>query len=274
MKTKSLLLFLFLSVIAAAAQAADEITDTNTNSLTPTNICKCFTNPPLWDFSGPYQLTMDGDTITLNLINSATGQIFGTRTDTYTNETQNFSGSNSVTGRVFWTPKSTGFLIYPYREFLIGSNNGSPFHSSSTVHFKATLDSANLTNLTMNYEGKARLHIAQGGSITYNEESTNFSLPFLTNGVWKLDINPATQGNAFLGAATITVPSNFSPNGRAFSYIVVNKSRDLEGGVSMLHLIGYGETKGTSFVVTTHGTNVLSLTGSLLGQKVKFKSGS
>jgi hypothetical protein len=85
-------------------------------------------------------------------------------------------------------------------------------------------------------------------------------------GDWTLDTDIAATRNRLTGTGTITLS-----NGRELSYQITG-SYNAKSQSTKLRLVGNGDALGTSLSLTTQGpgANLISLKGSVLGQKLTF----
>ncbi|HUJ10946.1 MAG TPA: hypothetical protein VL171_13060 [Verrucomicrobiae bacterium] len=221
-----------------------------------------FTNLPLWDISGSY--TNDSsvndatDHVIMNLTQSATGKITGTRTDSI-----NGVGSANFTrlkGRVAVKHRVVGarvkmrgmFQAYAYRGLAVGTGNG-------------TIDPSGLSIDISGHE-KLCVNTPRGtGCESFSADST-YALPATMNGDWTLDTDISANADKLSGTGTLTLS-----NGRVLNYKIkgtYNAGSDL----AKLKLVGQGDAIGTSLSLTAQGADmaVTVLKGKVLGQKPMF----
>jgi hypothetical protein len=249
-KTVALLLLLFLGTRAGVAQAP---TGQFTNSIALL---------PLWDFGGTYVVTNDWNSVSLELVHHANGQIAGVRTETFSMDSPgiHYEGSVSDNGRVTSTARGVGFVT-SWKETVHGTANGISFVGTKTAHGKWTVVPS---LLALQNEGTCRTCIA--GHCESKSAVYQVSLPAGMTGNWNLEITVQAQGNTLTGNAAVALS-----NGRTLNYALSGRYNP-KTQVSRLHWIGQGETRGTSMVTTFAGPQMKleTLTGSLLGQKLKY----
>jgi hypothetical protein len=249
-KTVALLLLLFLGTRAGVAQApAGQFT----NSITLL---------PLWDFGGTYVVTNAWNTVSLELVHHANGQITGLRAETFHMDSPAiyYEGSCSDNGRVTSTARGVGFVT-SWRETLRATADGKSFAGTKTAHGKWTVVPS---LLALQNEGTCRTCLA--GHCESKSAVYQVPLPAGMTGNWNLEITIQAQGDNLKGNAVVALS-----NGRRLNY-TLNGRYNPKTQVSRLHLIGRGETRGTSLVTTFAGPQMTleTLTGSILGQKLKY----
>lgn len=252
-KTVVLVLLLFLGSWAAYAQAP---TGQFTNSITFS---------PLWDFGGDYVLTNEWNSVSLELVHHANGQITGVRTETFNMNSPRiyYEGSAFDNGRVTSTAGGVGFLT-SWKGTVRGMAGGVSFVGSKTAHGRWTVVPS---LLALQNEGTCRICIR--GHCESKTAVYQVPLPAGMTGNWNLEFTIQAQGNRLTGSAVVALS-----NGRALNYSLRGQYNP-KTQVSTLHLIGTGETRGTAMLATFAGPQMMleTLRGTVLGQKLRFPDG-
>jgi len=221
-----------------------------------------FTNPQLWDFSGTYNSTDNGDTTTDQLVQQANGQITGTHTEVDTDNGDYLEFSAYATGRVFSTPQAIGFQ-FAWKGTISGTlSDGAAVSGTGAAHGKANLVPSLLT-VEADYTARACI---QGGRCETTTQSSQAALPSGMTGDWDLEIDLVPQAAKLTGTAVVTLS-----NGRTLSYSVTGHY-NAKLQLTVLSLTGQGNAHGTFLSVTASGPNLslTKLSGSVLGQKLKW----
>jgi len=218
-----------------------------------------FTNEPLWDVTGTYSLNGSSNGVTDNatfvITNSAKGAITGTQTETINDGSITINVHSTVTGKI---SVKAGAAVASLKSS--GTFSGS---LTGTAKGKST-ESIVESNLTILATVSETLS-AHGGSRKFTA-TTSASLPGGMDGDWQLDTTITNAVDKLSGTGTLTLS-----NGREFTYAITGTFKPMTG-VAKLKLAGAGAALGTSFQLTTEGTNMdlTALKGKILGQKPTF----
>lgn len=228
-----------------------------------------FTNVPLWDVTGTYDLsgTISGvtDHATFVISNAANGAITGTQTEVLNDGTITVDAYSKVTGKIGVKTgipsaklKSSGTITASDTE---GSENGTAKGKST-----ASIVESNLTVEVAFTEAFKLKHI---GSKKFSAVVST-SLPSGMTGDWTLDTDITATGNKLSGTGTLTLS-----NSRVFLYAITGSYSD-KSELAKLKLVGEpgSAAAGTSLSLTTTnagaGEAAMTLTtlkGKILGQK-------
>jgi hypothetical protein len=217
-----------------------------------------FTNLPLWDTTGSYtnHISASGksDTVIMDLTQSATGKITGTRTDSIS------GGSHvtmTITGKVTVKGGVTGAKVK-----MKGTVTADGYTGPATGKGTTTLDSSALTIEIVGSE-KLCVNTPIGKKCETFTADTTSALPAGLTGDWTLDTNIAADGDKLSGTGTLTLST-----GRVLTYQITG-SYSTTAEDAKLKLVGETDAIGTSLSLTTHGTamDLTALKGKVLGQK-------
>ena len=218
-----------------------------------------FTNEPLWDVTGTYALNGSSNGVTDNatfvITNAAKGTITGTQAEIINDGIVTVNVHSTVTGKI----------SVKAGEAVASLKSSGTFSGSLTGTAKGksteTIVESNLTILATVSETLS----AHGGSRKFTA-TTSASLPGGMDGDWQLDTSITNVVNRLSGTGTLTLS-----NGREFDYAITGTYKPTTG-VAKLKLAGAGAALGTSFRLTTEGTNMdlTALNGKILGQKPTF----
>lgn len=218
-----------------------------------------FTNAPLWDISGDWTFEEDGETADWHLVHSAKGSVSGTHVDVVDLPYMTARLDSTLKGRVAGTP-SRAVFIGTLKGSGAGVYDGLSIRLRSTVGVKFLINPKELEMV-----GKMRIKmtvVGYGSSSTLEEKIMD--LPEGMDGSWDLAADLVAVGNRLNGTASVVLST-----GRTFPYYVTG-STNPKTGIRTLKLKGHDESRGTGFVVTLDGENVLKVVGNLLGQKVRI----
>jgi len=221
-----------------------------------------FTNTPLWDTTGSFTNNSTADTVViLDQQQSAKGLITGTLTETYfLSSADNFISSGPITAK--GTVKS-GVVGASLKESgtMTGVRSGVAFTATYTGKGTATLDP---TALTILVTGPIKECIGKQCQTTV--VSVTYTLPADMTGNWTLDTDLTATGKKLSGTGTLTLS-----NDRSLTYLITG-SYNTKSEVAKLKLVGQGDAVGTSFSLSTQGTNMVltTLKGKVLGQTPKI----
>lgn len=221
-----------------------------------------FTNTPLWDLSGIYtNNSVTNDVVIATIDCQASGNITGTRTETYVSGADHAEGSGAITGKIFARAGTAGAELNE-REGITGVSGGVAYTANLSSKDTATLVPSSLTILV---SSRGRDCVVGTGCESVTE---GFSLPLPAgmNGDWTLTTYMGSDGSKLSGTAALTLS-----NGRTLSYQITG-SYNARTEVATLKLVGLGAAKGTSFSLTTQGSDMVlsALKGKVLGQKLNF----
>ena len=215
-----------------------------------------FTNEPLWDVTGTYALNGSSNGVTDNatfvITNSAKGAITGTQAEIINDGSVTVNVHSTVTGKISVKAGETVASLKSSGTFT-GSLTGTAKGKSTE-----TIVSSNLTIVANLSEALS----ARGHSKKFSA-TTSASLPGGMNGDWQLDTTITNAVNKLSGTGTLTLS-----NAREFTYTITG-SFNTKTEIAKLKLTGAGAALGTSFSMTTEGTNMdlTALKGKILGQK-------
>jgi len=221
-----------------------------------------FTSPPLWDVSGSYtnvDTTSGTDTVIETIQQQASGLITGTRTETYVNGSDSVEGSGPIAGKTVPSPGMVRASLKE-NESLSGVRGGIAYSATASIR-----ETAAFIPPTLYVSGSARL-CPVGGKCSAGTESFTVPLSADVSGGWTLTINPILSANTISGSGTVTLS-----NGRQLEYQITG-TYSPKTQLSKLKLVGLGDAVGTSFSLTTEGTDMtlLNLKGKVLGQKPTY----
>lgn len=220
-----------------------------------------FTNLPLWDVTGSYtdDVSANGqtDTVIMDLTQSATGKLTGTRTDSIA------SGayvSTTVAGKVTVKHGVAGATVK-----MKGTVTDLGYSGRATGKGTATLDPSALTLEVAGHE-KLCVKTPIGKKCENFSADTTYALPAGVTGDWTLDTDITATADKLSGTGTLTLS-----NGRDFIYRITGRY-NTTSEAAKLKLKGQGDALGSSLSVTTQGTNMdlTALKGKVLGQKPVF----
>jgi hypothetical protein len=217
-----------------------------------------FANTPLWDTTGSYanDIIANGNTdaVIMDLTQSATGKITGTRTDAIVG-----SGdvTTTITGKVTVKGGVAGAMVK-----MKGTVTADGYTGPATGKGTATIDPS---TLTIHLAGSEKLCVNTpiGKKCeTFSADST-YDLPSGINGDWTLDTDITATADKLSGTGTLTLFT-----GRTLTYQITG-SYSTTTEDAKLKLVGEGSAAGSSLSLTTHGTNMdlIALKGKVLGQK-------
>ena len=215
-----------------------------------------FTNEPLWDVTGTYSLNGSSNGVTDNatfvITNAAKGTITGTQAEIINDGSITINVHSTVTGKISVKAGATVASLKSAGTFS-GSLSGTAKGKSTE-----TIVESNLTIVATLSETLS----AHGGSRKFTA-TTSASLPGGMDGDWQLDTSITNVVNKLSGTGTLTLSNN-----REFTYAITGTFKPTTG-VAKLKLAGTGAALGTSFQMTTEGTNMdlTALKGKILGQK-------
>jgi hypothetical protein len=224
-----------------------------------------FTNTPLWDASGIYTNNSDTNgvmsTIIVQIQESATGQITGTRSEHDVDGENSADIDESLSGK-FSVKAGVPIASLKSSGTVTGVENAVSFTGHVTGKSTKTIDADTLTLTT---SGTEKVCVTGGKCVT--EFGTDVS-PLLTgmNGDWTLDTDITAAGDKLTGTGTLTLS-----NARAFSYQITG-SYSTKTQIAKLKLVGTGDAAGTSLAVSTFGSamELTVLKGKVLGEKPTF----
>jgi hypothetical protein len=215
-----------------------------------------FTNEPLWDVTGTYSLNGSSNGVTDNatfvITNSAKGAITGTQTETLNDGSITLTVHSVLAGKI---SVKAGVPVASLKSS--GTISGT---LTGTAKGKST-ESIVASNLTVEANVSEALSIL--GHTEKFSTTTSAHLPGGMNGDWQLDTDITNAVDKLSGTGTLTLS-----NAREFTYTITGTYKPTTG-VAKLKLTGEGAALGTSFQLTTEGTN-MDLTahkGKILGQK-------
>jgi len=245
----------------------------------PTNtVTYNFTNPPLWDLSGPYQRSGEvsfftGSSTTV-LTQSVTGAVSGTFADNDTNTLvgQGVSESGTVTGNVAGT-NGTAQITVQWSWLDDGEYEGKAYTVSDHMSVSGSVSAAS-PELALTFKAHVCFQSAafrEFNGCTNVHGSWNASLATNMTGHWSLQLTNLTDADNILsGSAVLTLS-----NGRALEYSVTGRYHPSSATQSAtLTLTGTGDATGTHLNLTTTGPQLelKTLAGHVLGQKLRFTS--
>jgi hypothetical protein len=247
MKYVLVLLFAFCAVSAKA-------------QLTSGTYGYVFTNTPLWDVTGTYNLNGSSngvtDTATFIVTNTATGVITGTQTETLNDGTITLNIDNTVKGKISVKAGETAASLKSSGS-VTGTLSGTAKGKST-----ATVVESNLT-VKVAFSEALKLHAGDVKASKKFAATVSTSLPGAMTGDWTLTNDITVAANKLTGTGTLTLS-----NGRALTYKITG-SYNTSTEVAKLKLVGQGPALKTSLSLTTEGTNMdlTVLKGKVLGQK-------
>lgn len=219
------------------------------------------TNPPLWDVTGSYTnhtiANGHADTVIMDLAESATGKLTGTRRDSVSDGTQ---VTANITGKVAIKRGVTGAKVK-----MKGTVHAGGYDGPATGKGTATFDPV---ALSIEVVGSMKLCVKtpRGKMCETLAAGTTSALPAGTDGDWTLETDITASGDKLSGTGTITLS-----NGRVFNCQVTG-SYNATTEDAKLKLVGEGDAAGVKLSILTHGPNmdVTALTGKILGLKLIF----
>jgi hypothetical protein len=245
------------------------------------------TSPSFSGTNGLYDLTdvitnltidlvaSDGTEVPWNLnvavAQSVTGQITATTPGTIvTVMAEDGTFSNSATYTLKGAVKSSGdrllfspVLTLKSGAFLGGDPTYAEIDYQVSIAALFTIDSTTGAITSSRATGHGSEHLGdKHKSGLFNEMS--LAPDQFTPVSWSTTLTLDSTGSAVKGNATVNLA-----NGRSFPFNVKGTTKD---GASKLTLTGTGTGRGTTLKVTMNSTNIVTITGRLLGQAVNITS--
>jgi hypothetical protein len=240
---------LFVSLIALGAISASAQVPSGAFSYV-------FTNKPLWDVTGTYSLNGSSNGVTDNatfvITNAAKGTITGTQTETLNDGSITINVHSAVTGKISVKAGATVASLKSAGTFSGSLSGIAKGKSTETVIASNLTISATLSETLSAHAGSRKF-----------TATTSASLPGGMDGDWQLDTSITNSVDKLSGTGTLTLS-----NAREFTYTITG-SFNTKTEIAKLKLTGAGAALGTSFSMTTEGTNMdlTALKGKILGQK-------
>ena len=220
-----------------------------------------FTNTPVWDITGTYQLSSDDTNLVMaTLVHNANGKLSGMRSQSFDHDGQYLEGNEAIIGHVFSTASSVKHRL-GWRGTL--DSAGQQVRAIAIGHASGIIVS---NPLGIQLDSSARTCIVHGHCTTVREQTLIPLAPEM-NGQWSLAIDfTKTNKTRLTGRAIVTLS-----NGRSLNYHL-SGSYSSRKQSSVLNLKGQGDAAGSQLLLSTVGTvfRLNKVRGRLLGQAVKF----
>jgi hypothetical protein len=217
------------------------------------------TNLLLWDISGTYHRTGNFSVVTASFDQHANGQITGARSEIYDHGNDHVEGTAAIVGRMTSKPPLVGY-IDRWKGTYSGIANGQDYFASASAKATSTINSV---AKTIQSNASVKVCPAHGKCAT-SLDSLEIPLPDGMDGTWSIALDLVSQGNTVSGTASVLLS-----NDRSLPYSVAGRFSS-KTGASTLKLTGSGEALKTRLMVSLQGTNLVSISGVVLGQKLKL----